>query len=131
SYGTPNYYVQALFAQNRGDVVLPVKLETGDDAPPVATGGIGLGTYRSSVEFKDVQVTRSNVTLFSGDLSTLKLPREGNWSVKENALAQSDDRAVTTVWVGDNQWADYTLTLKARKLSGSDGFIIAFRNDGS
>lgn len=27
-YGTPNYYVQKLFAHNRGDVVLPVKLET-------------------------------------------------------------------------------------------------------
>jgi alpha-N-arabinofuranosidase len=27
-YGTPNYYVQQLFARNRGDVVLPVKLTT-------------------------------------------------------------------------------------------------------
>jgi alpha-N-arabinofuranosidase len=27
SYGTPNYYVQQLFALNRGDVVLPVKLD--------------------------------------------------------------------------------------------------------
>jgi len=27
SYGTPNYYVQQLFARNRGDVILPVKLE--------------------------------------------------------------------------------------------------------
>jgi alpha-N-arabinofuranosidase len=26
-YGTPNYYVQKLFARNRGDLVLPVKLE--------------------------------------------------------------------------------------------------------
>lgn len=27
SYGTPNYYVQQLFARNRGDVIVPVKLE--------------------------------------------------------------------------------------------------------
>jgi len=27
SYGTPNYYVQQLFARNRGDVVLPVRLD--------------------------------------------------------------------------------------------------------
>lgn len=27
SYGTPNYYVQQLFAHHRGDVVLPVKLD--------------------------------------------------------------------------------------------------------
>jgi alpha-N-arabinofuranosidase len=30
SYGTPNYYVQQLFALNRGDVVLPVKLDVMD-----------------------------------------------------------------------------------------------------
>lgn len=28
SYGTPNYYVQKLFANHRGDVVLPVELES-------------------------------------------------------------------------------------------------------
>ena len=28
SYGTPNYYVQQLFSRNRGDVTLPVKLES-------------------------------------------------------------------------------------------------------
>ena len=35
SYGTPNYYVQQLFGANRGDVVLPVKLEdsTASDKP--------------------------------------------------------------------------------------------------
>lgn len=31
SYGTPNYYVQQLFALNRGDVVLPVKLDGASD----------------------------------------------------------------------------------------------------
>lgn len=29
SYGTPNYYVQQLFARHRGDAVLPTKLEAG------------------------------------------------------------------------------------------------------
>ncbi|HMP82781.1 MAG TPA: alpha-L-arabinofuranosidase C-terminal domain-containing protein [Verrucomicrobiota bacterium] len=30
TYGTPNYYVQQLFAHHRGDVVLPVKLDGAD-----------------------------------------------------------------------------------------------------
>ena len=29
SYGTPNYYVQKMFANHRGDVVLPAKLQAG------------------------------------------------------------------------------------------------------
>jgi alpha-L-arabinofuranosidase len=32
SYGTPNYYVQKMFAHNAGDVLLPVKLDAGDVA---------------------------------------------------------------------------------------------------
>jgi alpha-L-arabinofuranosidase len=131
SYGTPNYHVQALFAQNRGDVVLPVKLETGDDAPVVASGGIGLGTFRTAVEFKEVRVTRGEETLFAGDFSSgVQLPRDGSWGVQEGVLTQSDGRATSTLWFGSNNWSDYTVTLKARKLSGAEGFIIAVRDDG-
>jgi alpha-L-arabinofuranosidase len=130
SYGTPNYHVQALFAQNRGDVVLPVKLEGNDRPVAVATGGIGLGTFQTSAEFKDVQVTRGSETLFSGNFTKAgPLPRDGSWSMKDGVLAQSDTRATSTVWAGDGQWSDYALTLKARKLSGSEGFIIVVRND--
>jgi hypothetical protein len=28
--------------------------------------------------------------------------------------------------VGDPTWSDYTMTLKARKLSGSEGFLVFF-----
>lgn len=131
SYGTPNYHVQALFAQSRGDVVLPVKLEVGEAPPVVASGGIGLGTYRTAAEFKDVHVSRETGTLFDGDLSQLRLPREGDWTVKDGALAQTDARAIATAAAGDNQWSDYTLTLKARKTSGLEGFLIVVRNDGA
>src|SRR5690606_21034479 len=52
-YGTPNYYVQQLFSLNRGDVVLPVQISGAQLPPAPASGGIGLGTYRSSAEYRD------------------------------------------------------------------------------
>lgn len=131
SYGTPNYHVQALFARNRGDVVLPVTVSEIDEAPLAAAGGIGLGTYRTAVEFKDVRVSRGSETLCDGDLSKVALPREGNWALQDGGLIQTDTRAIATASVGDSQWTDYTVTLKARKSGGSEGFIIVVRNDGA
>jgi alpha-N-arabinofuranosidase len=37
SFGSPSYHIQAMFAQSRGDVVLPVDLTNAMDIPPQAT----------------------------------------------------------------------------------------------
>ena len=103
-HGTPNYYVQQLFMHNRGDVVLPVQL-AGDDAPTAASGGIELSTFKGAAEFKDIVVTAGGKTLCSETTST---PGKR---------------------LGDNSWRDYTLTLKTRKISGPEGFIIRFRDE--
>ncbi len=131
SYGTPNYYVQALFARNRGDVVLPVKLETNDTTPEVATGGLGLGSVQTAVEFKAVRVTHGSETLFSPDLTEARgweLPHDGRWTTKDGVLTQADAGATTSVWTTENDWTDYTVSLKARKTGGAEGFIIGVRN---
>lgn len=103
-HGTPNYYVQQMFMHHRGDVVLPVKL-TGDDAPTAAAGGIDLSCYQGAAEFKDIVVT------------------SGGRILLQNTNVTKGGR------LGDSSWHDYTLTLKARKISGPEGFIIGFRYD--
>src|SRR5205085_8633071 len=50
SYGTPSYYVQKLFAQNRADVVLPVEVSRAPQPPTPSRGGIGLGTWLTRTE---------------------------------------------------------------------------------
>ena len=131
-YGTPNYYAQQLFCRNRGDVVLPLALR---DAPQVvAAGGIGVSTYKTAAEFKEVRVTRAGATLMSSDLAATdegwRAESAGKWLITEGAYRQSDSNAVSTAFAGDRGWADYTLSLKARKLDGAEGFIIVVRNSG-
>jgi alpha-L-arabinofuranosidase len=41
------------------------------------------------------------------------------------------DKSNTGILIGDPTWSDYTLTLKARKISGEEGFIVRFRDNGS
>ncbi len=132
SYGTPNYYAQQLFSRNRGDVMLPVEV-TGVDLPSAPNGRVGVGTYQTAAEFKDVRVTRGGDTLlaseFSGDTRGWS-SQHGTWSVKNGAYQQADPNGTGMATAGDAAWSDYTVSLKARKLAGSEGFMVLVRADG-
>ena len=133
-YGLPSYYVQEMFSNNQGTVTLPVKV---DNAPtvkaPFSSGFIGLGTWNNSAEFKDLKVVSpEGKVLFQSDFSKniddWKKTGLGEWSVQDGVLKQSAITQGVTAFVGDTSWADYTITLKARKLVGENGFQIYFRN---
>ena len=128
-YGLPSYYVQKLFSENRGEAVLPMTLESPDVAPAAKAGAIGVGTWRTEAEFKDLKVTRDGETLFTCDFvdgtKGWKL-HGGDWSVDGGALHQKSLAENVRAFAGDKTWKNYTYTLKARKLSGDEGFLIPF-----
>ena len=131
-YGTPNYYVQQLFSLNRGDVVVPVEL-SGVEGVGNPAGQIGLGTFQTAAEFKDVRVTRGNEILFNGNFSKGANGWSGEtkgWSVKDGAFQQADAQATSRVFAGNDSWSNYTLSLKARKISGAEGFQVIVRHRG-
>jgi hypothetical protein len=92
-------------------------------------GKVGVGTWQTQAEFKDVRVTKGDQTLFASDFAkghdgwTI---RRGTWITVDGILRQTSDEPGAVITVGDASWADYTLTLKARKLSGNEGFLILF-----
>ncbi len=130
SYATPNYYVQQMFSQHRGDVVLPIKL-TDSRPPEPADGRIGLTTDRSAAEFRDVRVTVGEQTLDAATAFNEKgswTIFRGNWEFKDGVIRQSDRRATARAHFGDFAWKDCSLSLKARKISGGGGFGVIVRN---
>jgi alpha-L-arabinofuranosidase len=135
-YGLPSYYVQQMFAANQGTIALPVEIE-GSPAikAPYASGRIGLGTWNNAAEFRDVTVlSPDGAVLFKSDFSKniddWSKTGRGDWSVQNGVLRQSAIAPGITAFVGDSSWTDYTITLKARKLSGENGFQIYFHNLG-
>ena len=136
-FGSPSYYVQQMFGNNRGDFTLPTTVVCGDVVKPPPTGCIGLGTWNTQAEFKDVKVTAPDGTvLFSSDFANdttnnWKFAGGGNWTVQDGALRQTAIRDNVRALAGDKSWTDYTLDLKARKLGGSEGFLVLFhvKND--
>jgi alpha-L-arabinofuranosidase len=129
SYGLPSYYVQKLFSENRGDVVLPVTVSASVEPAEVRHGGIGLGTWQTRAEYKDAKVTVDGKVVYEaavpGAADQWK-PVRGQWTQVEGAYRQGEIRENCQALAGDRAWSNYTYEVKARKLGGDEGFLVMF-----
>ena len=131
-FGTPSYYVQKLFGQNRGDSVLPATVViTTNSSTSVAHGTIGLGSWNTSVQYTNVVVTSNGVTLYQSDFVNLGTNGwnvfNGTWNTNNGTYqqtAQITDCYSTYLANNSTNWANYTITLQARKTGGAEGFLI-------
>lgn len=139
-FGSVNYYVQKLYGGNVGVTLLPSALDTGDlQQDTVLSGKVGLGTWQTSAAFDNLAVT-SNETgevLYSCSFDDGNVLREdgwkineGEWAIKDGRLVQSytgapfDTNTGDSIYIGDPEWSNYTLTVEAEILSGAEGFLI-------
>jgi len=127
--GTPSYYVQKMFSETRGDVLLDLDFDAPTMSAPARGGAIGVGTWATQAEFKDIKVTQGDKVLFKSDFAKGTKGwriHQGKWQVKDGALQQTGPGEGVRALVGDRKWKNYTLSLKARKLGGAEGFLILF-----
>lgn len=108
TYGTPSYYVQQLFGQNRGDVVVESQVETEYQAPSIH-GGLGLSLSQLG------QVT--GVSISSGGEPLLQLDE----LTKESPCCKVFHDAL---WIGDSSWQKYEVTMNIRL--GEAGLKLRF-----
>ena len=129
STGRSSYHVQTMFSKHRPDVTLATQVEEIGTPAPTLRGGIGVGTWNTQAEYKDIHVEHDGKTLFRSDFTQgtngWKLIG-GTWKTENAALSQTASGDNRLALAGDASWTDYTLTLKARKLGGAEGFLILF-----
>lgn len=141
-YGSVNYYVQKMFANNKGDYLLESSLM--DVKGEGATGKIGVGTWKTAAVFDDMKVfdNETGKVLYENDFSTKASNFEGSSQgfyeviddedgnkvyAQTNASYPTNDAIMGSAsYVGDTNWSNYTYTVKAKKLSGDEGFLIPF-----
>ena len=131
-FGTPSYYVQKLFGQNRGDSVLPATVViTTNSSTSVVHGTIGLGSWNTSVQYTNIVVTSNGVTLYQSDFVNQGTNGwnvfNGTWNTNNGTYqqtAQITDCYSTYLANNSTNWANYTITLQARKTGGAEGFLI-------
>ena len=132
-FGTPAYHVQRLFANHQGSRLLSLT----QDFPNDRAGGIGLSTWNTQAEYRGIAVTDANEqTLYQSDFSAGAAgwtSSAGTWAVDTSVTpaayqqsAGGTDCRTSLAVSGSSSWKDYTLRLQARKLSGSEGFLVMF-----
>jgi alpha-L-arabinofuranosidase len=133
SWGSTSYQMQKLFMNNVGDHVVPSESTGTPSTLEPITGAVGLSTWGTSAAYDDVRVTAADGSeLFADDFAGnddqwTPIAGRGDWSIVDGRYVQSDAVAEDTmVSAGDPGWRDYDLNVKATKLSGREGFLVAF-----
>jgi alpha-L-arabinofuranosidase len=134
SFAHASYYVQKTFAENRPDVNLATECTVfppPDPETPRLAGRIGLGSWNTEVEFKDLEVTDSNGWTIAAEkfqsLDTWSRPAAGAWTVADGVLRQTDARTAPAKLVLNTvSLTTGTLRVKARRTGGAEGFLVLF-----
>ena len=122
AFGTASYYLWKLFGENLPARTVKTRTGISLENPATLAGGIGIGTWNTSAEFKDIRVTKDGKELVDAGPWTAE---GGSWT-NENGLHRQSEPVVGLNFHGDPSWTDYTLAMKARKLAGEEGFLIVF-----
>lgn len=142
---TPTYYVQQMFAANLGTTVVSTDFFTYRDCGKVMVkpqGGICVTTGDASVAVREICVTaKDGNVLLKEDLTN---GISAGWSaVKDGVLldagagipferTKEQGLILPASCAGENglclirrEWSEYTVTVKAVRLSGKEGFFVA------
>lgn len=129
-YGRSNYHVMKLFSENLPDVNVQTRILGEQIARPHSPKGfIGLSTGNTAAQFRDLKVNSSGRTVYTTDWSDFGErwePLRGQWSVEDGILTQPTPAGDALVKLKDLETGDCTITLKARKLAGYEGFRVVF-----
>ena len=128
-FGRASYYVQQMCAENRPTYNVFVSETTKEGVPqPFRAGGIGLGSYATQCDYKDIKITNADGTVKNVSVNDFKSLR-GEWKVDGNVISQSSNEPLTMTLFPGFSGDNYTLELKARKTGGSEGFFIYYGMD--
>ena len=132
AFGTASYYLWKLLGTNRPTYTIETKVTLADAGPTAIAGAVGVGTWNTAAEFKNIRVEKNGEALYQSDFvqdATDWRTEGGAWAVVDGVYQQSR-QAVGLSTIGDEAWSDYKLTLKARKRRGAEGFLIVFGRQG-
>src|SRR5207253_2304746 len=115
------------FAENRPSYTVQTRVDLPGSQPTGITGAIGVGTWETSAEFKDIRVEKSGQVLFASDFSngaaTNWKTDGGDWSVVNGAYRQNSLGRHVPGSVETNRWYDIKVDL-------SDGRRVRCYLDG-
>ena len=136
NFVTPSYYVQQLMAKNVGTQNL-LWTESGNMVTDGGTNAkVGVGTWSTQASYDEATLTTIDGEPiasddFSGDDSKWSIGSDGDWTVTDGVLSQTGSGASNncTAILNTPSHGNYIYKVRARKDSGSEGFLIVFNYD--
>lgn len=125
--GRSSYYVQQMMGDNLPSWNLPAQVTPRPTLPGKtdADGAVGVGTWVTQAEYKDVKITAANGNVQHPALKDLVKQSEG-WTITDSLAKQQSDASMAAAVFNTPVTGDYTLELKARKTGGNEGFLVLF-----
>ena len=137
--GSINYYVQKIFSVNQGDALYSSILKGAEVEQKNLSGRVGVGAWYTSAEFDNVKIVNNETGEILGK-DSFSIPdfwwkwedvNDSDFRVKNGKLVHpTTDMNYSNVgnaaYFGKDEWTNYTYTVEATKLDGTEGFIIPF-----
>ena len=129
AYGLPSYYVQRMFAADPGTRVLPTTVDAAEAPLPLPSGPVGVGTWNTQAEFKDIKVVKDGRVIYQSDFTAGKggwKMAGGKWETADGVLRQTAGGENVRAIAEGVDCSGCVYSLKARKTGGDEGFLILF-----
>ncbi len=128
---TANYYVQQLFSLNGGDYYIQSEFDQSLQPEQLQGEGVLLGTWGTQSEYDDVRITSGDKVIaeetFEGEPKNWTVT-SGDWRVEDGAYRQNErHQPALSVLNIEPPAGEYTISLRARKIGGREGFLIGFK----
>ncbi len=130
--GTPSYWVQYLFSNNRVGRILPRTVAGRPfDRTSSPVGSIGLMTWNTDARFKNIRVISGGKVIYKASKTFAHWKAAaGNWQVQPGGiLEQTNVQPGDYTLLGNDKMKHlnaYTIELDAKKVSGDEGFVVLF-----
>lgn len=128
--GRSSYHVQKMYAENRPDYNTATEFEQPRNGVQVS-GRIGLGGWNTNNEYRELKVTLPDGRVIEADMERGWTPKGGTWSAADGTLSQEGPGVMRwSIWDSPEEFSDCSISVKARKKSGDEGFILYFGMQG-
>lgn len=128
--GRSSYHVQKMYAENRPDYNTATEFEQPRNGVQVS-GRIGLGGWNTDNEYRELKVTLPDGRVIEADMERGWTPKGGTWSAADGTLSQEGPEVMRwSIWDSPEEFSDCSISVKARKKSGDEGFILYFGMQG-
>lgn len=128
--GRSSYHVQKMYAENRPDYNTATEFEQPRSSVQVS-GRIGLGGWNTDNEYRELKVTLPDGRVIEADMERGWTPKGGTWSAADGILSQEGPGVMRwSIWDSPEEFSDCSISVKARKKSGDEGFILYFGMQG-